>query len=55
MEQIESMDRIPVYDVKGNKLDEIRLPERIMPIPARRGREGACGETEEKDGGGRGG
>ena len=37
MEQIESTDRIPVYDVKGNKLDEIRLPERIMPIPTRRG------------------
>lgn len=30
MERVESTDRIPVYDVKGNRLDEIRLPERIL-------------------------
>ncbi len=37
MEKIKSTDVIPVYDVAGAKIDEIRLPERIMPIPARRG------------------
>ena len=37
MDKIKSTDVIPVYDVTGTKIDEIRLPEQIMLIPARRG------------------
>ena len=30
-------DEVLIYDKKGNKIDNVKLPERIMAIPAKRG------------------
>ena len=32
-----STDIIPIYNKLGEKLDEFKLPEKIMPIPSKRG------------------
>lgn len=37
MEDIRGTDIVPIYNIAGEKIDEVKLPERIMPIPARRG------------------
>lgn len=37
-EQLTQMvDVVPVYDIQGNKLQEIKLPEKIMPLFSKRG------------------
>lgn len=43
MEDKRMTDMVPVYDVRGELLNVIRLPEKIMPIPAKRGGFGTSG------------
>lgn len=37
MKDIRLTDKIPVFSVSGEQVSEIKLPEKIMPIPAKRG------------------